>query len=260
VAQMALIFGDVDKNLKKVEEFVIRAKAKGADIIVFPETADVGWMTTPKSTDRHRIPDGDACQKVCELSKSHEIFICIGLSETEGSDLYNTAILVSDEGVVLAKHRKINEREVAKSVYKSGDQPVVVETRLGHIGIMICADGLAIGNTIARALCEAGASLILSPCCWALPKEFLSNGFEFGDKWIKAYSEITKEYNVPIVAANCLGDVANGPWQGRVCIGNSMYIIPKEKPLLGQFGDMAEELMISEVPINDRLSASRLAS
>lgn len=43
IAQIACALGDVAANLAKMRDFCARAKASGAELIVFPEMSDTGY-------------------------------------------------------------------------------------------------------------------------------------------------------------------------------------------------------------------------
>lgn len=68
--------------------------------------------------------------------------------------MYNSAILVSPEGDILIKHRKINVLTIALDLYEIRDSLSVASTSLGKTGIDIFADNfpnsLALGHSLAR--------------------------------------------------------------------------------------------------------------
>jgi predicted amidohydrolase len=66
--------------------------------------------------------------------------VIAGLTERDVDKIYNTAVLISDQGVILGKHRKINILDIARHIYTPGDSCSVTETSLGKIGLNICAD------------------------------------------------------------------------------------------------------------------------
>ena len=80
--------------------------------------------------------------------------------------MFNAAVIINPAGKVLLKHRKLNELFIGHEHYAQGDRLNVVDTEYGTFGLMICADGFAKDQVIARSLCYMDADVILSPCAW----------------------------------------------------------------------------------------------
>ena len=55
------------------------------------------------------------------------------------------AVLLDPEGRMLLHHRKLNELEIGHTCYDQGDRLGVVQTSVGTMGLMICADAFARG-------------------------------------------------------------------------------------------------------------------
>ena len=165
--QMNVLFSEPDKNIQHASELVKSAKAKGAQICVLPECMDLGWGNPDANSLAEPVPGkiSDAYQKIATENK---VFLVAGLTEREQEKIYNTALLISDGGEILYKHRKINVLTGVEDVYAIGDRIGVTETPLGKIGIDICADNslnsLSIGITLGR-MC---ADMILSPLGYPL--------------------------------------------------------------------------------------------
>ena len=165
-----------------------------------------------------------------------------------GTKIYNAAVLIDSSGRVLIHHRKIHELDIAHPLYSRGDRLSVVETPFGKIGVMICADGFAPGQSISRALALMGARYILSPCAWAVPADHDNTREPYGKLWIDNYGAVTRDFEVTIAGASNVGPITAGPWQGRKCIGNSLVIGPGDKELArGPYGENAEAMLNVEI-------------
>lgn len=140
---MAQIFcsdGDRAGNFVRIENTIIDAKNRKAEIVVFPESCILGWVNPTAFQKAFPIP-GEDSRRLCELAKKYKIYICIGVDEKDGDNLYDAALLIDDKGNILLKHRKINVLpELMNPSYSSGNNVNVAKTKFGNIGILICAD------------------------------------------------------------------------------------------------------------------------
>ena len=98
------------------------------------------------------------------------MFVSIGLNEGTSSStgcLWNSNVIIGDDGVVLCHHRKISPTFYEKLVWAPGDGAGlrVSETRLGRLGALICGENT---NPLARysliAQGEQGSCVYLSTC------------------------------------------------------------------------------------------------
>jgi predicted amidohydrolase len=198
------------------------------------------------------IPDGEHCQRLRKLAADFGVFICSGLIERAGDRLFNSAVLIADDGDVLLHHRKINELDIARSLYACGDRLGVTETKLGKLGLMICADAFAPGQVISRTLAMMGADVILSPCAWAVPPGHDNSREPYGQLWLENYGPVSREFNVWIVGCSNVGPIKSGPWAGHKCIGCSMVLAPDGKrTVLGPYGEGAEEIIYTDMGPKD---------
>ena len=102
VAQISCSLGDPETNLSKVRDFSLRAKEAGGELIVFPEMTDTGyWMPViQKHAEYWKTGFVPSLQKIAnQLS----IAIVSGVSERDGSSIYNSQVLVDAQGTIVAK-------------------------------------------------------------------------------------------------------------------------------------------------------------
>ena len=219
--QMKVEFHEAQKNLAHAGELVKDAASQGAQICVLPECMDLGWGTPKAATLAEPIP-GKTSDALCKIAKDNQVYLVCGISERDNADIYNTALLISDEGIILGKHRKINVLTGVEDVYSIGNMLSVIPTPLGKIGIDICADNsvqsLSIGYTLARM----GAEMILSPSAWAVTPDRDPIKEPYGQEWHVPYSHLSKTFGIPIIGVSNVGYVKDGSWQGWNAIGNSI--------------------------------------
>jgi len=253
LAQMRVVPGQRDENLRVAVENIAAAAEAGAAIVLLPEALDCGWCHSSALADAGTIPDGDACRRLCEAAKSHGIHVCAGLIERAGDVLFNSAVLISPDGDVLLHHRKINELAMAHHLYACGDRLGVARTSLGVIGLMICADGFAPNFAISRTLGLMGAQFILSPCAWAVPPDHDNVRDPYGRLWLDSYGIVAKEFGLWIAGASNVGPVTEGEWTGHHCIGCSLVMAPDGRSALrGAYGVDAAGTLLVDVGLNSK--------
>lgn len=212
------------ENLDRAEAAIAEAAAQGAQIVLLPEALDCGWTHPCARTDAEPIPEGEACRRLQAAARRHRVFVCGGLIERSGPHLFNSAVLIDPGGELLLRHRKIHELDFALKLYTRGSQLGVVDTALGRIGLMICADAFAPGQVISRTLALMGAEFILSPCAWAVPADHDNAREPYGQLWLDNYGPVARDFGIPIAGCSNVGPVTAGDWAGRKCIGCSIVM------------------------------------
>lgn len=248
LAQMKVVGGRREQNLRHAAELVDAAAALGAEVVLLPEAADVGWTHPRSRALAAPVPGGEACTAYCEAARRNKVYVCAGLTERVGELVFNAAILVSPAGEVLLRHRKLNELAIGHDVYDQGDRLGVVRTPLATFGLMICADGYVPGCYVGRTLGLMGADVILSPSAWAVRPDHDNEKQPYGADWERNYAAVAREFRVWVAGCSNVGRVEGGPWDGYLCIGRSVVVDPAGRTaLVGPFGAEAEKIMLLQV-------------
>ena len=166
--------GSVVENLKVLDAAAGRAAAAGAGLLVAPEMFLTGYAIGDDIGRLAEPADGDSADAIADLAGRHGLAIAYGYPERDGETVFNSAQLISAEGVRLANYRKTHlfgcfEREH----FTPGEQPVV-QAELGslRIGLMICYDVEFPENVRAHAL--AGTDLLVVPTAQMHPFQFVA--------------------------------------------------------------------------------------
>lgn len=241
--QMKVVGGNLEENLIRAERMIEEAAAQGSDIALLPECMDLGWTHPSSLTKATAIPGGEVFFRLSALAKKNNIFICSGLTERDDDKVYNAAVLIDNGGNLLLKHRKINELDIGKPYYSTGDRINVVDTKFGRIGLLICADASVEDHSIIKALGRMEPSIILSPSAWAVPPDYDNVKQPYGEIWRKAYLPTARDFGTYIFSVSNVGHMNDGPWKGWDCIGASLAIDNKGKEILQcKFGAEAESI------------------
>lgn len=149
------------QNCEEYAPMIAEAAKQKADLIVLGETVPYVRTKLSPAECAELIP-GPTTDYFGGIAKQHSLHIALSLYEREGHLVYNTAVLLSPEGKLLGKYRKVclPHGEVEKGVAPGAEYPVF-DTKFGKVGLMICYDGFY--PEVARALTANGAEVIAWP-------------------------------------------------------------------------------------------------
>lgn len=247
IGQLHVNGGHPEINLQNAVAFIADAARQQCDIIVLPECLDFGWTHSAALTGAQPIP-GKYSDLLSRAAREHNMYVIAGLSERVADKIYNAAILISPEGLILGKHRKINILDIAQHIYTPGNSCSVIDTDLGKIGMNICADNSPSTNALGHALGFMGADIILSPCSWAVPPDFDNDQTPYGEIWKKSYIEIAEKHHIPVIGVSNTGLVKDGAWKDWWCIGASL-VVAKDGTIQQQFPYTREESKLYTIEV-----------
>ncbi|HEV8604478.1 MAG TPA: carbon-nitrogen hydrolase family protein [Tepidisphaeraceae bacterium] len=148
-------------NLDQFSKLIDDAGAKKADIICLPEGITVCGTGLTYAQVAQPIP-GPATEFLGQCAARNKSYLVAGLYERDGKTLYNTSVLLSRDGKLLGKYRKVclPREEIDGGITPGHDYPVF-DTDFGRIGMMICWD--ISYPEVARELSARGAEMIFMP-------------------------------------------------------------------------------------------------
>lgn len=163
-------FEDFAEYEAKITRWVEEAVHHDAKLLVFPEYGSMELVSLlPKASQKDLqkslkemqqfLPKVASLHK--KLSKKHNVHILAASFPING---VNTAQLYAPNGKIGVQEKRIMTRfEREEWKVDAGEDLTVFDTALGKIGIAICYDSEF--PLLVRALCEAGAEIILVPSC-----------------------------------------------------------------------------------------------
>ena len=139
VLQIDSVPGDQQANLRKIDDMIATINDPSVRMAVFCEYGLSGYCTELAKI-AEPIP-GIITNSLCEISKKHNIWITGGLPEKVSEGKFaNSSVMVSPKDGLVATYRKIHPFGGEREVVVYGNEPVVVDTELGKVGMSICYD------------------------------------------------------------------------------------------------------------------------
>jgi omega-amidase len=169
-AQIACTPGDLEGNLRKVRDFVSRAKESGAELIVFPEMTDTGYSMPAIQKHATSWKEGTV-PRLQEMAKQLSLAIVAGVSDREGSHIYNSQAFIDADGSILAKYRKTHLVAAAplneSTCFVPGERFVSNKVGSFNFGLTICYD-LRFPEVCRKLAVEHGANVFLNSSAWPI--------------------------------------------------------------------------------------------
>lgn len=141
VLQTWISQGEKEDNWSQAMRLFEQLLEHGPQLVVFPEAfvSGVNFIILRKMAEK--VPGGPTCERLRELAASRSIHLVAGILE-EGEDgrIYDSAVVVDPKGTLLAKYRRRFLWVGERNYVAAGDGPVVVETELGRLGLIVGYD------------------------------------------------------------------------------------------------------------------------
>jgi len=202
VVQQASVFLDRRQTIDKAVKLIGEAAGNGAALVIFPEAFLPGypawiWRLRPGSDwglneaiharlldNAVDIEHGDL-SPLCDAARQHGVVVVCGMDERDSrfsqSTLYNTVVIIDNNGVIVNRHRKLMPTNPERMVWGFGDASglKVVDTECGRIGTLICWENYM---PLSRyALYAQGVELYVAPT------------YDSGEGWLGTLQHIARE-------------------------------------------------------------------
>ncbi|WP_283134939.1 nitrilase-related carbon-nitrogen hydrolase [Rhizohabitans arisaemae] len=240
--QMRPEIGDVDGNIRRSSEWIVKAAGQGAKLVVLPEAVSAGYVFADSAEAlryAEEIPDGPACSAWAALAAEYGLWIVAGLTERSGGRPYNSAVLIGPDGHV-GTFRKAHLWNDEKAIYGPNEAGFpVFDTPLGRIGIAICYDAWFPESFRSAAL--QGADLIVLPSNW-VPVPGQPPG-------VPAMANLMCMTGAHVNQCYIAGVSRVGVERGQEFVGRSLIVGPGGWPIAGPASNDVEELLLAEVDL-----------
>jgi nitrilase len=202
IVQKAPVFLNKQATIASAVNFVKEAATDGAKLVIFTEAFIPGypawiWRLRPggdygltgeihsRLLQNAVSLESDDLKPLYDAAKEYKVTIVCGMDERDSqlsrATLYNTVIVISPDGMLLNRHRKLMPTNPERMVWGFGDASglKVVDTPSGRIGTLLCWESYM---PLARyALYSQGVEIYIAPT------------YDSGDNWIATLQHIARE-------------------------------------------------------------------
>jgi len=158
VAQVSPVFLDRKATVEKACKLMMEASKNGAKLIAFPEVYVPAypywiWLDVPSANypffkrlfEEAVVIPSPSVEELCIGAREADIYVVIGINEklsTQMGTMWNTNLIIDNNGKILGRHRKIVPTFAEKMVWSCGDGSGlrVWETDIGRLGTLACGN------------------------------------------------------------------------------------------------------------------------
>jgi len=206
VIQMDSEVGNVCANLEDAGELINVAARQGAQIVLTPELMPCGYTLTEAIWNYAEPFDGRTVTWLTRLAKQLNIFLGTSFLEACGEDFYNTFALAAPDGSIAGRVRKNPPASLEAYFYRGGNDPHVIETALGRIGVGICFENLLYEHL--QEMQQASVDLVLQPTAAGRLKPIKAGDIERFDSMIQRCAPYhARALGVPVALSDRIGPI-----------------------------------------------------
>jgi len=170
-----LVSNEKEENIIKAEKMINQSVEEGAQLVVLPEMFNCPYDNSFFPLYAEEYPEGKTITRLSRIAKEKRIYLVGGSipERDKNGNIYNTSFIFDKEGKLLGKHRKVHLfdidikdkiRFMESEVLGYGNEPTVVNTEYGPIGVAICYD-IRFPELI-RLMVLKGAKIIIIPAAF----------------------------------------------------------------------------------------------
>jgi NAD+ synthase (glutamine-hydrolysing) len=241
LAQINPTVGDIDGNAAKIADWIGRASAKGAELVIFPELCIPGYPAEDLYLKRHFVEANR--RAVEELAGGvGKMVALVGFAEpvAGGGDFRHAhnSLAVLTDGAVRAVYRK--NRLPNYSVFDEqryfvpGTEPATVEVAGQQVGLTVCEDVWTAGPPASEEA-AMGASLIANP-----------SGSPYhrgkGREREAMLAQRARAYGAHFAFCNLVGG------QDELVFDGQSFVVDPEGSVVACAAQFEEELLVCDIP------------
>ncbi len=253
LAQINVIIGDFEANTRKILEYIARAKAQGADLVIFPELATTGYPP------RDFLEFSDFIEKaensIAQIKQAtDDIAVVIGTPTRnpviEGKDLYNSAVFLYQGKEIYRQHKTLLPTydifDEAR-YFEAATQWQTIDFKGYKIALSVCEDLWNLGNE--------NPLYTINPLAKLMPQQpdFIINvsaspfDYNHAKERIRVLKENVKAYKIPVFYVNHVGAQTD-----IIFDGGSLVIAPNQSvhAEMPYFKEALEIVELNEVKTN----------
>lgn len=219
--QLKPVLNDFECNIATMERLFLQVTKENPDVelIVMPELCTTGYECGRQyQAMSEDLAEGPSIKRMSHLCKEQNTFLIYGFVERGTGDLiYDSAVIISDQGCVLGSYRKVHLFAEESKWFCPGDSYPIFQTRLGNVGICICYD-ISFPEP-ARVYALEGADFLVLPSNWEKPHVY---------EWELTTAARAYDNTLHLIAANRYGAEQHYDFFGQSRILNPLGRVIKQ--------------------------------
>jgi NAD+ synthase (glutamine-hydrolysing) len=242
LSQMNAVVGDIPGNERRVLDDLRRARAAGAQLVLFPELAVTGYPPEDLLLKEHFLADArDAVDRIA--AEATGIVAVVGFPE-RALDVYNAAAVLAD-GAVRATYRKVH-------LPNYGVFDEVRYFQSGPGGALIEVDGVTVGLTICEDIWQPGMPMSQEALAGATVVVNISASPYVAGKGIVRERMIAQRARDHLCAVAFCALVGG---QDELIFDGHSFVVDHDGDVVARSPQFEEDLLIAEVDPQAALSA-----
>jgi predicted amidohydrolase len=180
--------------------------APAPDLAVLPETAITGYVSPGRDFDLRPFAEplrGATATRLAALARAHGCHLAAPLVERDGDRTFNTTLVLSPDGALLARYRKRHPWYPETWATPGDEPPPVLDLGGARVTFAVCFDIQFVADDAASEL--RAADVLVFPSAWV----------ERDDSRDSVLPELARRFDVAIVNANWGVGAPRVPGQGR---------------------------------------------
>ena len=200
---MNVPIGEIEENLRRMETFVQKAAAKGADLICFPELSVTGYRLENPAGIYTGFQPETVLERVEAMARMHGLIVLAGMVElSDGAKPYISQLIAGPSGL-LGVYRKTHLSPNEKDTYRAGRKIEVFSSKCVRFGVQLCYESHF--PEISTVMALKGAEVLIIP--HASPR---GSPAEKAESWMRHLPSRAFDNGLYVVAYNQVGDNRNG--------------------------------------------------
>jgi predicted amidohydrolase len=235
------------------ETILKRIDAVEADLVVFPECANSGYLFSSKAEaiDHAELIPGDFTDALGAAASKNGRWLAVGLLERLGADLFNTAVLVGPAGE-LHMYRKTHLPYLGVDRFVTpGEELTTISTPVAKIGMLICYDWRF--PEVARCQALQGAEILLGLSNWpegakVTPERLLPARAVENRLWIVSSNRVGTEGGAKYIGMSAIidpdGNMVSAPGEQEDVVKREVDpLLSRTKKLVRKKGEYEIDLL-----------------
>lgn len=248
---------DININLEKAVEWVIKAAKEGAQVICLPELFRSQYFCQTEDIKNFNLAEtipGQSTNTISGVAKKFKVSVIVPVFEKRATGLYHNSVVVIDaDGNISGTYRKMHIPDdpgyYEKYYFTPGDLGYKnFKTSFGNIGTLICWDQWY--PEAARLTSMLGASVIFYPTAigWH-PYEKAELGKSQFEAWLTVQRGHAISNGVYVAAANRVGLEKYSDESAGIEFWGQSFICDPQGIIIAQGSANKEEIIIAEIDL-----------